>query len=135
MPPERHLLRLNHRGPWDLVSVDDWLGNMAARGLSVTAEDRPRLGCAYRLRSGDTPDSRWLVDNENTIMLNETAAEIISRCDGCHSVSRLIDEVKALYSGARDDEVDGAIHSFLELALNKGWISVDREFSGGRARS
>lgn len=106
--------------------LEDWLNSTAERGLCVAAGDRPRLGGAYRLRVGDTPDVRWLVDDEKTVLLNETAAEIMTRCDGQHSVDALIAELRGLYLGASEEEIAGAVRAFLELALNKGWIAIDR---------
>jgi pyrroloquinoline quinone biosynthesis protein D len=92
--------------------------------MSVCATDCPRVGRDYRVRSGDTPDSRWLVSGDSTVLLNDSAAEIISRCDGRHSVGRLIAELKQVYLGASEQEIAEGVQAFLELALKKGWIDI-----------
>jgi len=86
--------------------------------------DCPCIAANYRLRTGDTPDSQWLVDAEHTVLLNETAAEILSRCDGAHTVSTLIDELRTVYVGAPEDDIVEGVWSFLELAFDKGWLEV-----------
>lgn len=90
----------------------------------VSATDCPQVGRNYRMRVGDTPDSCWLVNGESTVLLNDSAAEIISRCDGLHSVARLIQEINAVYVGASEEDIAEAVKSFLELALQKGWIEL-----------
>jgi pyrroloquinoline quinone biosynthesis protein D len=126
MSPERRLLDrpvVVERGG---EAVEDWLSSMAERGLCVSAMDRPRLGAQYSLRVGEPPDGRCLVGGEKKVRLNETAAEIILRCDGRHSVATVIDELRCLYDCASDEEVSGAVRTFLELALSKGWIELER---------
>jgi pyrroloquinoline quinone biosynthesis protein D len=126
MFPERRLLLGDVVVDRGGQAVEDWLSSMAERGMCVNATDRPRLGGHYRLRVGETPDARCLVDGEKTVRLNETAAEIIQRCDGRHSVAAVIDEMRVLYDGAGEEEIAGAVRNFLELALNKGWIDLER---------
>ena len=110
--------------------MEDWLSSTAERGLSLAGDDRPRIGAAFRLRTGDTPEARWLVGEEKTVLLNETAAEIMARCDGRRSVGVLVEELRALYLGVDETEISEAVRSFLELALNKGWIVIDRSPGG-----
>lgn len=91
----------------------------------MQATDCPRVGREYRVRAGDTPDSRWLVHGDATILLNDSAAEIISRCDGRHTVESLIRELGQVYVGAPEGEIADGVMAFLELALSKGWIDID----------
>lgn len=94
--------------------------------ISVQPGDCPRIGHEYRVRAGDTPDSRWLVHGDATVLLNDSAAEIISRCDGRHSVESLIRELGQVYVGAPEGEIADGVMAFLELALSKGWLEIDR---------
>jgi pyrroloquinoline quinone biosynthesis protein D len=105
--------------------VEDEADSQEGGAVSVCATDCPRVGRDYRVRSGDTPDSRWLVNGESTVLLNDSAAEIISRCDGRHSVGRLIEELNEVYLGASEQEIAEGVQAFLELALKKGWIVIE----------
>lgn len=98
--------------------------NSGNGGQAVMDRDCPRIAATYRLRTGDTPDSRWLVDAEHTVLLNESAAEILSRCDGERSVRALIEELQRVYVGAPEDEIVDGVWSFLALAIDKGWLEV-----------
>ena len=92
--------------------------------VRVNSSDRPRVGRDFRVRAGDTPDSRWLVNGELTVLLNDSAAEIITRCDGCHSVDALIKELNEVYAGASAHDIAEGVQAFLALAVQKGWIDI-----------
>jgi pyrroloquinoline quinone biosynthesis protein D len=107
------------------MHVEDWLSSTAERGLSVHAGDRPRLGDRFSLRGGDTPEACWLVNGDRTVLLNETAGEILIRCNGSRTVAVLIEELRVLYRGTSSEEISAAVASFLELALSRGWIALE----------
>lgn len=104
--------------------MEDWLSSMAERGLILSAADCPRLGANYRLRAGDTAESRWLVNGESTVLLNDTATEIMVRCDGQHSVTQLVQELQTVYQGTAEEDIVSGVQAFLEMALEKGWIEL-----------
>ena len=56
------------------------------------------------------------------VELNETAAEILRRCEGRCSVGGIIGEIKAIYGGTSAEEIERAVQEFLESALRKGWV-------------
>ena len=97
---------------------------MAERGLIFSAADCPTLGSDFRLRAGDTPESRWLFNGESTVLLNDTAAEIMVRCDGKHSVLELVQELQVLYRGTSEEDIMAGVQAFLEIALDKGWVDL-----------
>lgn len=105
--------------------MEDEADKQEGGAVSVCATDCPRVGRDYRVRSGDTPDSRWLVNGDSTVLLNDSAAEIISRCDGLHSVGLLIEELNQVYVGASEQDIADGVRSFLDLALKKGWVEVE----------
>ena len=107
--------------------MDDWLHTQAERGLALAPADRPHLGRGFTLRLGDDPNDCWLMHAGGNILLNDTAAEILRRCDGHLSVARLVAEVQEIYVGASPDEIAQGVHAFLDLALGKGWIEISSE--------
>ena len=93
--------------------------------MALSPADRPHLGRGYSLRLADDPNDCWLMNGSgHEILLNDTASEILRRCDGHHSITRLIEEMQRLYVGASTDEISEAVTGFLELALSKGWIEM-----------
>ena len=106
--------------------MEDGIEGSSEDQIRVQPADCPRIGREYRVRAGDTPDSRWLVHGDATVLLNDSAAEIISRCDGRHSVASLIQELGQVYVGAPEAEIADGVTAFLELALSKGWLEIDR---------
>lgn len=105
--------------------MEDGIEESSEGERSVQVTDCPRIGREFRVRAGDTPDSRWLVHGDATVLLNDSAAEIISRCDGRHTVASLIQELGEVYVGAPESDIADGVTAFLELALSKGWVEID----------
>ena len=53
------------------------------------------------------------------ITLNDSAAEILQRCDGQRSVQAICDDLSAAFAGA---DVTADVHDFLKLAASHGWV-------------
>jgi pyrroloquinoline quinone biosynthesis protein D len=66
---------------------------------TITDAARPRLGKGIRLQTDSTTGKSVLLFPEGIIELNETAHEILSRCDG----RRLSEIVHALAEGYDED--------------------------------
>jgi pyrroloquinoline quinone biosynthesis protein D len=89
--------------------------------IPLTARGRPVINAPYRLRWEEGEGCYVLSSSTGTVRLNESAAEILKRCDGSRSAAQLVDELKALYAGA-GGEIDAGVRRFLELARARGWI-------------
>jgi pyrroloquinoline quinone biosynthesis protein D len=89
--------------------------------ISLTARDRPVINAPYRLRWEEGKGCYVLSSSTWTVRLNESAAEILKRCDGSRSAAQLVDELKVLYAGA-GAEIDDSVRDFLALARARGWI-------------
>lgn len=58
---------------------------------------RPRLSVAARLRF-DTPSQSYvLLSPERGLRLNESASEVVRRCNGTLSVEQLIEQLRSTY--------------------------------------
>ena len=75
----------------------------------------------YLFRWEPTQDSHVLLYPEGIVKLNQTAGDIIERCDGKHTVAELIAELQQRYPGD-DDRVAEGVYKFLEVFRAKGWI-------------
>ena len=93
----------------------------------ITAPSPPAAGERYVL----TPMSlfRWepgqeanvLLSPEGIVKLNQTASDIIARCDGRRTVADLVGELQQRYPGD-DERVAEGVYKFLEVFRAKGWI-------------
>lgn len=87
--------------------------------------DRPHLRPGYRLRNESTESIYYLVHGSGTVWLNDTAAEIVKRCNGFATVGDIVHELQTLFVGASPAEIETSVRDFLHDACLKGWLSLD----------
>lgn len=89
---------------------------------TATLDDAcPKLAPHYVFRWEDSQSAYILLYPEGLIKLNPSAGEILKRCDGQSRVSAIIAELRAAFPGP-DAEIAKAVHAFISLARNKGWV-------------
>lgn len=94
----------------------------------LSPADRPRLAAGCRLRFDDECGSTWLVmHSDDCIRLNDSAAEILRRCNGDLSVASLVADLTDFYVGSAEAEVTSGVHAFLYLAVSRGWIDLSAD--------
>jgi pyrroloquinoline quinone biosynthesis protein D len=81
--------------------------------MSIELTTKPRLGAGVRL--GENQGQRVLLMPERALRLNGPSLEIVSRCDGNHSVEQIIGELQQLYSKADPHKVESDILGYLAL--------------------
>lgn len=81
--------------------------------------ERPRLNKLFRLQWEEVQQAYVLLYPEGMVKLNQSAAEILKRCDGVRTVGELIAELQLAF-GEKDlrDPVEG----MLRAAYDKDWI-------------
>jgi pyrroloquinoline quinone biosynthesis protein D len=81
--------------------------------------ERPRLNKLFRLQWEEVQQAYVLLYPEGMVKLNQSAAEILKRCDGMRTVDELIAELQVDF-GEKDlrDPVEG----MLRAAFEKDWI-------------
>ena len=84
-------------------------------------QDRPTINPLFLFRWEASQQAYVLLYPEGVVKLNETAGEILKRCDGVHTVVEVAREVKHVFS-ADDSKVENAVLKFLEVSHAKGWI-------------
>jgi pyrroloquinoline quinone biosynthesis protein D len=78
---------------------------------------KPQLAPGVRL--GENQGRKVLLMPERALRLNGPSLEIVSRCDGKHTVAQLISELQKLYSKADPHKVEQDIVGYLELLQNQ----------------
>lgn len=86
-----------------------------------TADERYALNPMYLFRWEPTQDAHVLLYPEGIVKLNQTAGDIIARCDGTRTVAELVAELQQHYPGDEARVAEG-VYKFLEVFRAKGWI-------------
>jgi pyrroloquinoline quinone biosynthesis protein D len=94
---------------------------VSAAGGALDAEARPRVSPRFRLQWEEAQQAWVLLYPEGMVKLNQSAGEIMRRCDGAHTVAALVAELEQAFgtSGLADD-----VSRFLEYARSQQWIQV-----------
>jgi pyrroloquinoline quinone biosynthesis protein D len=87
---------------------------MTAASDNLDLYGKPRLAPGCRLNdAGKEP--RMLLMPERALRLQGPSLEIIERCDGQHTVERIISELQDIYSKAVPEKVAQDIQGYLKL--------------------
>ncbi len=82
--------------------------------MSPEMHARPRLAAGCRL-SEPNRQPRMLQMPERALRLNGPSLEIVTRCDGKHTVQQIVSELQKLYSKAEPERVEKDILGYLSL--------------------
>jgi len=96
---------------------------------SPSRDDIPCLSKLYRLQWEKAQDAYVLLYPEGMVKLNESAGEILSRVDGSKSISSITDELEKKF---RVSDLTGDVVSFVELAVQQGWLLLDKKNGKGK---
>lgn len=95
---------------------------------NATLSMRLEVARPFRLQWEAAQDAWVLLYPEGMVKLNQSAGEIMQRCDGSRSLSEVILDLERAFE-ASDLEAD--VLAFARLAIEQGWL---REAAGGVAR-
>lgn len=87
----------------------------------MTARPCPAIRAGYRLQWEPVQNAYVMLYPEGMITLNTSAAEILRRCDGSHTIDEIVTELEAAFqrTGLKDD-----VTAFLEGAAGQGWVHM-----------
>lgn len=84
-----------------------------------TSTDFPRLSKLFRLQWEPAQNAYVLLYPEGMVKLNQSAAEILKRCDGSTAVAAIVADLEQTFEvGNLGDEVQ----DFLGEAHERGWL-------------
>jgi len=79
----------------------------------------PRLARHLRLQY-ESAQTRWVLRApDGTVQLNDSAAEILRRCDGRHTVVDIVGELEALFD---TQGIAPQVQALLAEGLRRGWL-------------
>ena len=85
-----------------------------------TLPDMPRLNRRFRMQWEEAQQAHVLLYPEGMVKLNQSAGEILKRCDGATTVDDIVTQLEQQFNatGLRGDVVDLLAH-----AMEKDWIA------------
>ena len=84
-----------------------------------TLPNQPKLSRRFRLQYEEA-QSRWvLLYPEGMVQLNDSAAEILRRCDGRHTVAEIVTELESLFDTRG---IAPQVHELLAEGTRRGWL-------------
>jgi pyrroloquinoline quinone biosynthesis protein D len=78
-----------------------------------------KLRRIYRLQWEPAQDAHVLLYPEGMVKLNQSAAEILKRCDGTRDIETLIDDLQKAFNAP---DLGGEVRSFVAEAERRGWL-------------
>ena len=86
---------------------------------TTSLPERPKLSRRFRLQYEEA-QSRWvLMYPEGMVQLNDSAAEILKRCDGARSLNEIVAELETAFNV---QDLLPQVTSLLEEGQRRGWI-------------
>ena len=88
---------------------------------AVAADAKPHIGRGLRLQWETVQGAHVLLYPEGMVNLNQSAGEIMRRCDGERMITEIIADLERTFgvSGLSDD-----VTAFVSMALDKRWLEI-----------
>lgn len=81
--------------------------------------DTPKLSRLFRMQWEEAQNAYVLLYPEGMVKLNQSAAEILKRCDGNSDVAAIVVQLETTFA---QTELLGQVQSFLDDASERGWL-------------
>ena len=85
-------------------------------------ESRPRVAAGFRLQWEPAQECHVLLYPEGMVKLNQSAGEILKRCDGARNAAEIVADLETAF-GATGLEHD--VLSFIDIAGAQRWLAWD----------
>ena len=88
------------------------------------ASDRPiAIAPGFRLQWEPAQEAHVLLFPEGMVRLSDSAGAILGRCDGQRALDDIVASLEEAFPGV---DLRADVVEFLEVALQKGWITTGR---------
>ncbi len=91
----------------------------AMRALDTAA--RPAIGGGFRLQWEPAQEAHVLLYPEGMVKLNQSAAAILTRCDGARTVAEIVADLERTYASAG---LTADVCAFIALAVERTWLEL-----------
>jgi pyrroloquinoline quinone biosynthesis protein D len=80
---------------------------------------KPKLARLFRMQWEEAQGAYVLLYPEGMVKLNQSAGEILKRCDGERDVQAIIDDIEQTFNATG---LEKDVLGFIEIATERGWI-------------
>jgi len=80
---------------------------------------KPKLARLFRMQWEEAQGAYVLLYPEGMVKLNQSAGEILKRCNGERDVQAIIDDIEQTFNATG---LEKDVTGFLEIATERGWI-------------
>ena len=89
--------------------------------MNITGpESRPRIANGFRLQWEEVQQAHVLLYPEGMVKLNQSAGEILKRCDG-REVRDVVDDLQRAFSTTG---LEPEVLAFLDIAVRQRWVEL-----------
>lgn len=88
---------------------------------AIDTAARPAIGAGFRLQWEPAQEAHVLLYPEGMVKLNQSAAAILTRCDGVRTVAEIVADLERTYSAAG---LSPDVCAFLALAAERAWVEL-----------
>jgi pyrroloquinoline quinone biosynthesis protein D len=82
----------------------------------------PRIGHGFRLQWEEAQSCFVLLYPEGMVKLNQSAGEILRRCDGARSAAEIVADLEAAFSTTG---LERDVLAFMDIAGQQRWLAWD----------
>ena len=82
---------------------------------------KPRLARLFRMQFEEAQQAYVLLYPEGMVKLNQSASEILKRCDGERDVTTIIADIEQSFNATG---LEKDVTGFLDIAIERGWIVI-----------
>jgi pyrroloquinoline quinone biosynthesis protein D len=92
---------------------------MTTMQAAPNADTRPAIGPGFRLQWEPVQNAHVLLYPEGMVKLNQSAGEILKRCDGERNVTQIVQDLEATFSTSG---LERDVLAFLDIAQQQRWV-------------
>lgn len=85
----------------------------------INTAARPAIGGSFRLQWEPAQEAHVLLYPEGMVRLSRSAAAILTRCDGEHTVADIVADIERAYAATG---LSSDVYAFIELAVARSWV-------------
>jgi pyrroloquinoline quinone biosynthesis protein D len=86
----------------------------------LLAASRPRIGAGFRLQWEQAQGAWVLLYPEGMVKLNQSAGEIMKRCDGEADVAAIVADLERAFNA---NGLEKDVRGFVEIAAKQRWLT------------
>jgi pyrroloquinoline quinone biosynthesis protein D len=89
---------------------------------ALATSSQPRIGPGFRLQWEPAQDCHVLLYPEGMVKLNQSAGEILKRCDGQRDLGAIIGDLERTFAATG---LENDVRAFVEVAAKQRWLAWD----------